>query len=104
MKFHVHIDASGLAIVAILNQNSDDGMDHPNTYNSKKLNKIERNYLTSEREALGMVFALHKYQHYLLANPFVFYTDHEALKYLGNKTLHRERIYRWFLLFQEFEF
>ena len=57
-------------------------MDYPIVYSSKKLNKAKRNYLTTKREALGMVFALQKYRHYLLANPFVFYTDHQALKYL----------------------
>ena len=51
-----------------------------------------------------MVFALQKYQHYLLANPFIFYTDHQALKYLVNKPLHHGRIYHWLLLFKEFEF
>ena len=29
-----------------------------------------------EREALGMVFVIQKYQHYLLDNPFAFYTNH----------------------------
>ena len=57
-----------------------------------------------EREALGMVFALQKYRHYLLANPFIFYIDHQALKYLVNKPLHHGRICHWLLLFQEFEF
>ena len=79
-------------------------MDYPIVYSSRKLNKAERNYLTTEREALGMVFALQKYRHYLLANPFIFYTDHQALKYLVNKPLHHGRICRWLLLFQEFEF
>ena len=53
-----------------------------------------------------MVFSLQKYRHYLLANPFTFYTDtdHQALKYLVNKPLHHGRICRWLLLFQEFEF
>ena len=51
-----------------------------------------------------MVFSLQKYRHYLLANPFIFYTDHQALKYLINKPLHHGRICRWLLLFQEFEF
>ena len=51
-----------------------------------------------------MVFTLQKYQHFLLANPFIFYTDHQALKYLVNKPLHHGRICRWLLLFQEFEF
>ena len=51
-----------------------------------------------------MVFSLQKFRHYLLANPFTFYTDHQALKYLVNKPLHHGRICRWLLLFQEFEF
>ena len=85
LKFHVNIDASGIAIGAILTQPGDDGMDYPIVYSSQKLNKEECNYSTIEREALGMVFALHKYRHYLLANPFIFYTDHQALKYLVSK-------------------
>ena len=51
-----------------------------------------------------MVFALQKFRNYLLANPFIFYTDHQALKYLVNKYLQHGRICRWLLLFQEFEF
>ena len=51
-----------------------------------------------------MVLNLQKFRHYLLTNPFIFYTDHQALKYLVNKPLHHGRICRWLLLFQEFEF
>ena len=61
IKFHVHIDALGLAIGTILAQPEDDGMDYPIVYSNRKLNKVERNYLTIEREALGMVFTLQKY-------------------------------------------
>ena len=39
IKFHVHIDASGIAIGAILTQPGDDGMDYPIVYSSRKLNK-----------------------------------------------------------------
>ena len=41
IKFHVHIDASGLALGAILTQPGEDGMYHPIIYSSKKLNKAE---------------------------------------------------------------
>ena len=51
-----------------------------------------------------MVFSLQKFRPYLLANPFIFYTNRQALKYLVNKPLHHGRICRWLLLFQEFEF
>ena len=46
IKFHVHIDALGLAIGVILTQPGDDGMDYPIVYSSRKLNKAERNYST----------------------------------------------------------
>jgi hypothetical protein len=32
-----------------------------------------------------MVYALHKFRHYLLRNWFVFYVDHMALMYMVNK-------------------
>lgn len=34
-----------------------------------------------------MVYALHKFQHYLLGAHFKMYTNHSALKYLINKPL-----------------
>ena len=43
IKFHVHIDASGLASGSILTQPSEDSMDYPIIYSSRKLNKFERN-------------------------------------------------------------
>ena len=41
IKFHVHIDASGLAIGVILMQPGDDGMDYLIVYSSIKLNKAK---------------------------------------------------------------
>jgi len=37
-------------------------------YASILLNSIERNYITIEKEALAMVYALHKFKLYLLGN------------------------------------
>jgi len=39
-----------------------------------------------------MLFALHKFRHYLLDNRFVFYVDHMALVYLVNKPQISSRI------------
>jgi hypothetical protein len=50
-----------------------------------------------------MVYALHKFKHFLLGNIFVFYVDHMALVYLGNKPQVSRRITRW-LLFLKYEF
>jgi hypothetical protein len=68
------------------------------------LNSAKRNYITIKREALAMVYALHKCKHYLLNNQFVFYVDHMALVYLVNKPQVYSIIVRWLLLFLEYDF
>jgi hypothetical protein len=51
-----------------------------------------------------MVYALHKFCHYLLSNQFVFYVDHMALTYLVNKPQLSGKIVKWLLLFMEYDF
>ena len=51
-----------------------------------------------------MLFSLQKYHDYLLAISFIFYKDHQSLKYFVNKQLHHGRIHQGLLLFQEFKF
>jgi hypothetical protein len=51
-----------------------------------------------------MVYALHKFRHYLPGYQFVFYVDHMALVYLVNKPQVSNKIVRWLLLFLEYEF
>jgi hypothetical protein len=51
-----------------------------------------------------MVYALQKFCHYLLGGHFKMFIDHCAMKYLVNKLVLGGRIYRWLLLFQEYDF
>lgn len=51
-----------------------------------------------------MVYALHKFMHYLLGNKFIFYIDHMAFLYLIKKWQVFGRITRWLLLFLEYDF
>jgi hypothetical protein len=57
-KFHVHIDVLGIALGAILAQPGDGAMDHPIYFARRKLSQAERNYTTTEREGLAMIYAL----------------------------------------------
>ena len=81
----MHVDASKFAIGCILAQQGENKMDFPVSYTNRQLNEAEKNYMTMEREGLGMVYVVKKFRHYLLANKFVFFTDHQALLYLMNK-------------------
>ena len=55
--FHVHIDASAFAIGCILTQPGEKNMDFPISYASRQLNSAEKNYTTTEREGLSMIYA-----------------------------------------------
>jgi hypothetical protein len=98
------VDASNVALECVLSQKDDKNFDHPIYFASRQLIAAEKNYTTTEREALGMIFAVQKFRHYLLDYPFVFYVDHDALKYLINKPNLSGRLARWVLLLQEFNF
>ena len=98
------MDASNVAIGAVLSQKDDKNFDHPIYYVSRQSFAAKRNYTTIEWEALGMVYSIQKFCHYLLGNPFVFHVDHDALKYMINKPQLSGQIARWVLLLQEFKF
>jgi hypothetical protein len=98
LEFHVHTNTSQLAIGAILTQNPIGKFDQLGVCAPRLLNSAERNYIITERETLAMVYALHKFIHYLLGNQFVFYVDHMALVYMVNKPQVSNKIPRWLLL------
>ena len=79
-------------------------MDFPVSFASRQLNDAEKNYTTTQREGLGMIYVVKKFRHYRLANKFVFSTDHQVLLYLVNKPCNTGHIGRWFLILLEFDF
>lgn len=84
-EFDVHVDASCIALGAVLTQVGGKGLDYPIAFATCRLCNAEKNYSTTGCEWLAMVYALQNYQHYLLGGHFKMYTDHFALKYLVNK-------------------
>ena len=69
----------------VLAQPGEGDIDHPISFASWKLSFAEKNYTTTERGGLAMVYALQKFRHYLLGGHFKMFTDHSNLKYLVNK-------------------
>ena len=89
----------------MLAQPHEGNMDLPVSYASRQLNTAKKNYTTTEREGLSMIYVVKKFWHYLLANPFIFFVDHQALLYLlVNKPCSTGRIVRWFVILLEFDF
>lgn len=78
--------------------------DYSIAFASMQLNPTEKNYTTTEQECLAMVFSIKKFRHYLLLNLVVVFVDHMAIKYLMNKTDLSDRLARWILLVEEFNY
>jgi hypothetical protein len=98
-EFHVHVDASSIALGVVLSHPCARDIHHPISFASRKLSTSEINYTTTEREGLAMVYALQKFKNYLLGGHFKMFTDHSSLKYLVNKPVLGRKICRWILLF-----
>ncbi|WJZ98628.1 hypothetical protein VitviT2T_017140 [Vitis vinifera] len=101
LPFEVMCDASDFAIGAVLGER-EDGKPYVIYYASKTLNEVQRNYTTTEKEFLAVVFALDKFRAYLVRSFIVVFTDHSALKYLLTKQDAKARLIKWILLLQEF--
>ncbi|RVW27280.1 Retrovirus-related Pol polyprotein from transposon 17.6 [Vitis vinifera] len=102
LPFELMCDASDFAIGAVLGQR-EDGKPYVIYYASETLNEAQRNYTTTEKELLAVVFALDKFRAYLVGSFIIVFTDHSALKYLLTKQDAKARLIRWILLLQEFD-
>ena len=83
--FHVFVDTSNIAIGSALMQLTEPNWYRPLYYVSRKLSVAEHNYSMTEREALGMIYNIGKFRHYLLGRKFTFHMDHAASLYLVEK-------------------
>ena len=101
LPFEVMCDASDLAIGVVLGQR-EGGKPDVVYYARKTLNEAQRNYTTTEKELLVVVYALDKFRAYLVGSDIVIFTDHSTLKYLLTKQNAKARLIQWVLLLQEF--
>ena len=74
----------------------------PISYASRTLNKAERNYSVTKREALAVVWALRHYKYLVLEYQIIIITDHKPLLAIFRKEPPDALMSRWMVLIQEF--
>ena len=76
---------------------------HDVYYATRTLDEVQRNYATTEKELLAVVYAFEKFRQYLVGSRVIVHTDHAAIKYLMQKKDAKPQILRWILLLQVFD-
>ncbi|XP_072084586.1 uncharacterized protein [Arachis hypogaea] len=93
LPFELMCDVSDFAVGAVLGQRKDK-LVHVIYYASKVLNENQRNYTTTEKKLLAIVFAFVKFRSYLIGSKVIVFTDHTAHKYLLTKQESKPRLIR----------
>ncbi len=98
----LHTDACDFGIGAFLFQHID-GVDRTIAILSKSFSGPQRRWSTAEQEAYAIYYSLMKWEHLLRAAKFELRTDHKNLTYM-NKPGSSEKVTRWKLAVQDFDF
>jgi hypothetical protein len=102
--FILSTDASDYAISAILSQ-LHDNKGRPISFANRMLNAAERNYSTTQKELLAVVFGTRIHRCFLYDRKFKVVTNHAALKWpITVKNHHCARLTRWVLKLADYDF
>uniref|UniRef100_A0A670J3L3 ribonuclease H n=1 Tax=Podarcis muralis TaxID=64176 RepID=A0A670J3L3_PODMU len=102
--FKVQTDASQSGLGAVLLQEDSEKNWRPVVYLSKKLIAREQNYSTIEKECFALVWALTKLRPYLWGTSFEVQTDHSPLCWLERGKNSNQKLARWSMALQDFQF
>lgn len=102
-SFYLRTDASDTGLGAILMQKVDD-LFLPMSYASRTFLDRERKYAVIERECLGIVWPINKFNSYLHGREFILQTDQQPLTYIRNMRNSNGRHMRWSLVIEAYSF
>lgn len=102
LPFVLRTDASNYALGAVLLQGESPREERPIVYASRLLTPAERNYSTTEREALAVVWAVEKFRGYIDGHEVRVSSDHQPLKWLLTLKSPAGRLVRWAMKLQSF--
>ena len=97
------MDASDMGAGAVLQQEDDQGIDHPVCYYSTKFDEHQREYSTIEKETLALLLSLKHFDLYLSCTVALvkICIDHNPLVFITQMRNNNQRLVRWHLALQE---
>lgn len=103
-KYYLETDSSNYAVGGVLYQQDENKTKGVVTFISKTLLSSQLAYTTTEKELFAIVYAIQRCQLYLHGANFTVRTDHRALSFLNQCRFLNERLSRWLLFLQQFNF
>ena len=104
LPLYLATDASSTGIGSVLYQIVNNQYKYIG-FMGRSLNKAERNYSTTKRELLSIVFALKRFHKFLWGQPkFTIYCDHKALTYLHTQPIANPMMVTWFDIICDYNF
>jgi hypothetical protein len=105
--FSVSTDASDHGVSAVLFQdNASKRPDATNiiSYASRTLRPYEKNFNTSKKETLAIIYAISHFHDFLFGREFILYCDNKALQYLFNNELSHRVLNEWLQILNTYDF
>lgn len=103
-SYTLDTDACDYQVGCVLLQEQPDKTLRPVGYWSRSLTKAEKNYSTTEKECLAIVWAALMLRPYLEGVRFTLRTDHSALRWILNLADASGRLMRWRLRLSDFDY
>jgi transposase InsO family protein len=109
LQIGISTDASEVGIGAVLFHRYRDGSERPIAYASKTLSPAQRRYSQVQKEALGVIYGLKKFHHFLFGRQFILITDCKPLVAMfaptkGVPVMAANRLARWALLLSQYDY
>ena len=101
--FRLYTDASNTGLGAILAQ-VQEGKERIICCASRSLSKSERNYSTTKKECLAIIWGIKNFRSYLLPRHFEIFTDHYSLQWLKSMKSEDAMLSRWAASLEDYDF
>ena len=101
--FRLYTDASNTGLGAILAE-VQEGKERMICCASRSLNKSERNYSTTKKECLAIIWGIKNFRSYLLPRHFEIFTDHYSLQWLRSMKSEDAMLSRWAASLEDYDF